>query len=153
MTAPYRVCMTLLPARLTRTLLPLLTLAALSPAAGAAGVWAGVDLSTTGYGARVGAALLPVPFIGTLGIEAGLSRGYTVPDGSYSAALTLRDLNLPLTKVDAFGTVGAEFSDTARLYAEAGLRGPLLGPAGWRVNVRGRQDGVFSGGVGLELRF
>jgi hypothetical protein len=146
--------MTHLPARLARTLLPLLTLAALAPSASAAAAWAGVDLNTSGFGARAGLALLPVPFIGTLGIEAGAGRGYAQDSAAtFSAGLTLRDLNLPLTKVDAFGTVGAEFAGAARLYAEAGLRGPLLGPAGWRVNVRGRQDGVFSGGVGLELRF
>ena len=60
--------------------------------------------------------------------------------------------------MDAFGTVGAEFgastqSYATQIYAEAGLRGPLLGPAGWRAHVRARQDGVFSGGVGVELRF
>ncbi len=145
--------MNVLPVRLTRRLLPLLTLTALTPAASAAGLWAGVDLTTSGYGARVGAALLPVPFIGTLGVEAGLSRAYNVLDGRFSAAVTLRDLNLPFTSVDAFGTVGAEFVDAPRLYAEAGLRGPLLGPAGWRAHVRARQDGVFGGGIGVELRF
>lgn len=145
--------MTALPIRLTRTLVPLLALAALTPAAGAAGVWAGVDLTTSGYGARAGVALLPIPFIGTLGVEAGLARAYNVPDGSFSAALTLRDLNLPFTAVDAFGTVGAEFGAATVLYAEAGLRGPLFGPAGWRAHVRARQDGIFSGGIGAELRF
>jgi len=55
--------------------------------------------------------------------------------------------------VDAFASVGAEFTDATRLYAEAGLRGPLLGPAGWRAHVRARQDGAFSGGLGVELRF
>ena len=139
--------------RLTRTLVPLLALAALTPAAGAAGIWAGADLNTSGYGVRAGVALLPIPFIGTLGVEGGLARAYNVPDGSFSAALTLRDLNLPFTSVDAFGTVGAEFTDRPRLYGEAGVRGPLFGPAGWRVNVRARQDGLFSGGIGLELRF
>ncbi|WP_407539004.1 hypothetical protein Q0M94_12600 [Deinococcus radiomollis] len=55
--------------------------------------------------------------------------------------------------MDAFTTVGAEFQGAARLYAEAGLRGPLLGPAGRRAHVRARQDGAFSGGVGIEFRF
>ena len=160
MTASYADAMTPPP---TRRLSPLLTLttltfATLSPGAAAAGVWAGVDLTTAGYGARVGVALLPVPFIGTLGVEAGTTRPYNSDSASFSAALTLRDLNLPFTAVDAFGTVGAEFgastqSYATQIYAEAGLRGPLLGPAGWRAHVRARQDGVFSGGVGVELRF
>ncbi len=163
MTATYPDGMTLTLANRTlarrlRPTLAALTLALLSPAAAAAGVWAGVDLTTGGYGARVGVALLPVPFIGTLGVEAGATRPYNTDGAAFSAALTLRDLNLPFTAVDAFATVGAEFGtgtqpSATQLYAEAGLRGPLLGPAGWRAHVRARQDGVFSGGVGVELRF
>ncbi|WP_407570511.1 hypothetical protein [Deinococcus altitudinis] len=142
----------------TRRLAPLLTLVALATAAsattaGASAVWAGADLRTTGYGVRAGVALLPIPFVGSLGVEAGAERGYNTDTTAFSAALTLRDLNLPLTPVDAFATVGAEFTDATRFYAEAGLRGPLFGPAGWRAHVRARQDGAFSGGVGIELRF
>ncbi len=55
--------------------------------------------------------------------------------------------------MDAFASVGAEFSDATRFYAEGGLRGPLFRPAGWRAHIRARQDGVFSGGVGMEIRF
>ena len=125
----------------------------ISPAASAAAIWAGADLRTSGYGVRAGVALLPVPFLGTVGVEAGAERGYNTDTATFSAALTLRDLNLPLTPVDAFASVGAEFSDATRFYAEGGLRGPLFGPAGWRAHVRARQDGVFSSGVGVEIRF
>ena len=144
-----------------RRLAPVFALAALipavSPSASAAAIWAGADLRTTGYGVRAGVALLPVP-IGTFGVEAGAERPYQSGTGNtdaatFSAALTLRDLNLPLTAVDAFASAGAEFGDATRFYAEGGLRGPLFGPAGWRAHVRARQDGVFSGGVGVELRF
>ncbi|WP_424949635.1 hypothetical protein [Deinococcus sp.] len=138
---------------LTRKLVPMLALTAFTPATNAAAVWAGADLKTSGYGVRAGVALLPVPFVGALGVEGGAERAYTTDATSFSAALTLRDLNLPFTPVDAFATVGAEFSDATRFYAEAGLRGPLLGPAGWRLHVRARQDGALSGGVGVELRF
>ena len=147
--------MTLFP--VFRRLAPMFALAAListiSPAASAAAIWAGADLRTSGYGVRAGVALLPVPFLGTVGVEAGTERGYNTDTATFSAALTLRDLNLPLTPVDAFASVGAEFSDATRFYAEGGLRGPLFGPAGWRAHVRARQDGVFSGGVGVEIRF
>ena len=85
-------------------------------------------------------------------MEAGAERAYNTDTTAFTAALTLRDLNLPLTPVDAFATVGAEFQGAARFYAEAGLRGPLLGPAGWRAHVRARQNGAFSG-VGMEFRF
>lgn len=143
---------------LTRWPLSLLTFAALTTAAssataGASAVWAGADLRTSGYGVRAGVALLPIAFVGSFGVEAGAERGYTTGAAAFTAALTLRDLNLPLTPVDAFAAVGAEFSDATRFYAEAGLRGPLFGPAGWRAHVRARQDGAFSGGVGIEFRF
>ena len=85
-------------------------------------------------------------------MEAGAERTYTTGAPAFTAALTLRDLNLSLTPVDAFATVGAKFQGATRLYAEAGLRGPLLGPAGWRAHVRARQNGAFSG-VGMEFRF
>lgn len=139
--------------KLARKVLPLLALLAVAPAASAAGVWAGADLNTGGYGVRAGVALLPIPFIGSFGVEAGAERGYTSDATRFTAGLTLRDLNLPLTPVDAFATVGAEFGDATLLFAEGGLRGPLLGPAGWRAHLRARQDGAFSGGVGVELRF
>ncbi|MGY2892937.1 hypothetical protein [Deinococcus sp. UYEF24] len=148
---------------LIRRPLPLLTLAVLTTAASsttasAAAVWAGADLRTSGYGVRAGVALLPIPFVGSFGVEAGAERPYTINTANtdataFTAAVTLRDLNLPLTPVDAFASVGAEFTDATRFYAEAGLRGPLFGPAGWRAHVRARQDGAFSGGVGIEFRF
>ncbi|MFC4452804.1 hypothetical protein [Deinococcus sonorensis] len=139
-------------ARPVPALIAVLTLAAV-PQAHAAALWFGVDARSSGLGARVGAALLPVPFLGTLGLEAGAERGWNRGSTVFSTAVTLRDLNLPVTAVDAFASLGAEFSDAARLYAEGGLRGPLLGPAGWRASARARQDGHFSAGLGLEVRF
>lgn len=113
--------------------------------------WLGVDAGTAGYGARAGTSLLGVPFIGTLGVEGSVERGWQ-GEGRVAAGLTLRDLNLPLTRTDAFATVGAAYRGGFNVYAEGGLRGPLLGPAGWRGYVRAGTAG-FGAGVGLELRF
>jgi hypothetical protein len=158
-----KAIMTKATSNLTRKLVLLLSCACLPPAAGAAGLWAGADANTNGYGVRAGVALLPIPFVGSLGVEAGATRTYSglqpntgdvAVDGTrLSLAATLRDLNLPLTSIDAFGTLGAEFGGGTSAYAEAGLRGPLFGPAGWRAHVKGRLDGEFSAGVGIELRF
>ena len=122
----------------------------LSSSAGAV-TWAGVDASTNGYGARAGTSLLGVPFIGALGVEGSVERGWR-GQNRLAAGVTLRDLNLPLTRTDAFATVGAAYQGGFNVYAEGGLRGPLLGPAGWRGYVRGSTAG-FGAGVGLELRF
>ena len=122
----------------------------LSSSAGAV-TWAGVDASTSGYGARAGTSLLGVPFIGALGVEGSVERGWS-GGTRVAAGVTLRDLNVPLTRTDAFVTVGAAYQRGLNLYAEGGLRGPLLGPAGWRGYVRGGTAGLGAG-VGLELRF
>ena len=70
--------MTLSP--VVRRLAPVFALAALiptsSPLASAAAIWAGADLRTSGYGVRAGVALLPVPFLGTFGVEGGAERPY-----------------------------------------------------------------------------
>ncbi|MFC4425571.1 hypothetical protein [Deinococcus navajonensis] len=123
--------------------------------------WAGADASTTGFGVHAGLALLPLPFVGTLGAEASGERGWTPQSpGRLAAGLTLRDLNLPLTRVDAFATLGAEYRTASSAqssllagYAEAGFRGPLLGPAGWRMFARASTSGQVTAGLGLELRF
>ncbi|MFC4636849.1 hypothetical protein [Deinococcus hohokamensis] len=138
-----------------------LLLLAASGAAQASLAWAGADATTSGFGVHAGLALLPVPFLGTLGVEASGERGWNDQSPSRLAAgLTLRDLNLPLTRVDAFATLGGEYRTTTAAqssqllgYAEAGLRGPLLGPAGWRAFARANTAGHFGAGLGLELRF
>lgn len=121
-------------------------------ATASARTWAGADASTAGFGVHAGLSVLRVPLIGTLGIEGAAERTW---QESYRLAVgaTLRDLNLPLTKVDAFATVGAEYQNGAHLYAEGGLRGPLLGPAGWRAFMRANTAAQFGAGIGLELRF
>ena len=126
---------------------------ALFPSAGAATVWAGADAVTAGFGVHAGKSLLRVPFIGTLGVEGNIEKGWSDKPNRYAAGVTVRDLNLPLTRVDAFGTLGAEYRGGTHLYAESGLRGPLLGPAGWRAFVRANSASQFGAGVGLELRF
>ncbi|SEJ05702.1 hypothetical protein SAMN04488058_103219 [Deinococcus reticulitermitis] len=132
----------------------LISLAALGTLGGAqaATVWAGGDVGTGGYGVHAGASLLRVPVLGTLGVEGSAERGWRGAN-RYAAGLTLRDLNLPLTRVDAFATVGAEYRTGLNLYAEGGLRGPLLGPAGWRAYVRGSSGAGLGAGLGVELRF
>ncbi|ANE43181.1 hypothetical protein [Deinococcus puniceus] len=139
-----------------RLLLPLLALSALSAPASAATLWAGANANTAGYGVHAGVSVLRVPFIGTLGVEGSAEQQWNNGPRRLAAGLTLRDVNLPLTRVDAFGTVGGELSSVNSDvvgYAEAGLRGPLLGPAGWRAFVRGNTGGQFGGGLGLEIRF
>lgn len=132
-----------------------------SGTAQAAVAWAGADALTSGFGVHAGVAVLPVPFVGTLGIEASGERAWTAQGtGRVAAGVTLRDLNLPLTRVDAFATLGGEYrtasaaqASALAAYAEAGLRGPLFGPAGWRAFARANTAGQFGAGVGLELRF
>lgn len=148
----------LLAARLT--LVPALALgaASLTPAHAAA-LWVGADLRTSGLDAHVGSALLPVPFIGTVGVEAGA----TSSAGGLSevrAGGTLRDLNLPFTKTDAFLSGGLAYHTTTGtqssglgVYLEGGARGPLAGPLGWRVSVKTDTKSGLSAGVGLEFRF
>lgn len=148
--------------RRTLTALTALSLAAtLTAPASAAAVWAGVDATTGGYGVHAGTALLPIPFIGTVGVEGSAERPWQTTDTSYNryaAGVTLRDLNLPLTKVDAFATVGGQLTAGSNenrfaLYGETGLRGPVFGPAGWRAFVRASSAGQIGAGIGLELRF
>ena len=144
-----------------RTLTALSLAATLTAPASAAAVWAGVDATTSGYGVHAGTALLPIPFIGTIGLEGSAERPWQTTDTTYNryaAGVTLRDLNLPLTKVDAFATVGGQLTAGSNenrfaLYGETGLRGPVFGPAGWRAFVRASTAGQIGAGVGLELRF
>ncbi|GHF83174.1 hypothetical protein GCM10017782_21050 [Deinococcus ficus] len=138
-------------------MLSLLALAAVSTPASAAALWAGGNVTTAGFGVHAGAALLPIPFIGTLGVEGTGERAWNADTYRFAAGVTLRDLNVPLTNVDLFATLGAEVltgaASGAHAYTEAGLRGPLFGPAGWRVFGRASTSGQFGAGLGLELRF
>ncbi|WP_339095693.1 hypothetical protein ACINK0_14160 [Deinococcus sp. VB343] len=141
--------------RLGRAMWTVLGLCGLSVAG--ATTWVGADASTAGYGVRAGSSLLAVPRIGALGVEGSAEKGWQ-GQNRYAAALTLRDLNLPLTKVDAFASAGAEYRSGLNLaglnlYGEAGLRGPVLGPVGWRAYARSTLTRQFGAGVGLEVRF
>ena len=143
--------------------LPLLAALTLTAPASAAVAWAGADATTGGFGVHAGAALLPIPFVGTVGLEGSAERPWRVTDTSanrVALGLTLRDLNIPLSKVDAFATLGGQAllpssggTTSYALYGEAGLRGPVFGPAGWRAFVRGTSAGTVGAGLGLELRF
>lgn len=115
--------------------------------------WLGGDLTTQSFGVHAGSSLLRVPFIGALGFEGSAEKGLSAQPNRYALGVTLRDLNLPLTRIDAFATVGTEYRNKFSFYAEGGLRGPLLGPAGWRAFVRGNTASQFGAGMGLELRF
>lgn len=143
-----------------KRLLPALLALSLTAHAGAAALWAGATLTPGGFGVHAGSALLPIPFLGTVGLEGSGENGWGAGPNRFAAGLTVRDLNLPLTGIDAFGTLGAEFRTAtatsgmaAGLYGEAGLRGPLSGPAGWRGYLRSGTASGLGGGLGLELRF
>ncbi|WP_245895887.1 hypothetical protein [Deinococcus irradiatisoli] len=138
-----------------------LTLGVLGAApAHAAALWAGADFRSNGLDAHAGSALLPVPLIGTIGVEAGVGTRYGVSGLSeVRAGGTLRDLNLPFTKTDAYFGGGLSYHLAASantglgVYLEGGLRGPLLGPLGWRAGLKTDTKSGLSAGAGLEVRF
>lgn len=134
--------------------LMLAALLAFAPASQAAMLWAGVDANTNSFGARAGFAILPVPFVGTIGLEGGLERPWNTSTTDFSVAATLRDLNIPLSRTDAFVSAGALLRESRITpFAEAGLRFPLVLNAGLRVAARADADGRVRAGAGLELRF
>lgn len=145
----------LLVPRLRRLAALLLGVALLAGGAEAK-TWAGVNATSQGFGAHLGSSLLSALSVGTLGLEGSYERGWLGRPSRYAAGVTLRDLNLPLTSVDAFVSAGAEYRSGGRWYVEGGLRGELLGAAGWRGFVRGsgtgRDTARYGAGLGLELR-
>ena len=92
-------------------------------------------------------------FDGIVLLGQALARFSDVVLIAYALGATLRDINLPITRVDAFATAGGEYVNRFGVYAEGGVRGPLLGPAGWRAYVRSGTASGFGAGVGVELRF
>lgn len=134
---------------------PLTALAALAipSAAEGASVWASVNLNTTSLGASAGVGLVPVPFVGTLGVEGGVERLHASPAAPVFAGVTLRDINLPLTDTDAFVGLGLEFSNASRTYLEGGLRTSLIGPFGLKASLRSYLQGGVRAGFGAEVRF
>jgi len=159
MTQPTKHAWPRLTARLV--LVPALALGAASLApAQAAALWVGADLRTNGLDAHAGSALLPVPFIGTVGVEAGATTSSGA--GGLSEVRvggTLRDLNLPFTRTDGFLSGGLAYHTAGTgnsgvgVYLEGGARGPLAGPLGWRVSVKTDTKSGISAGAGLEFRF
>lgn len=126
----------------------------LLPSARAAALWVGGDLSTAGFGAHGGVGFLPVPLLGTLGLEAEWLRPWQAGANSVSLGATLRDISLPLTNTDAFVGAGWRLSPTRDLYLDAGIRTPLFGPAGLRLALRAYPGAnELRAGVGLEARF
>ncbi|WP_420595802.1 hypothetical protein [Deinococcus sp.] len=141
---------------LTRSLpLTALALGALTLApAQAAGLWAGADVTTKDFKIHAGSALLPIPLIGTLGVEGGVNAGLD----EFRIGATLRDLNLPLTRLNAYLGGGLSYQTSsansgAGLYLQGGVRGPLFGPLGWRAGLDTDTKSGFSAGLGLEVRF
>lgn len=126
----------------------------LLPSARAAALWVGGDLSTAGFGAHGGVGVFPVPLLGTLGLEGEVLRPWQAGASSVSLGATLRDIPLPLTRTDAFVGAGWRLGPANALYLQAGLRTPLVGPAGLRWALRAYPGtGEFRAAVGLEARF
>lgn len=141
--------------RTKRWLLALLAGSAL-PHATAASLWASVNLNTDSAGLNAGLGLLPVPFVGTLGLEGGLERPYHTPNTVGTFGVTLRDINLPATSTDAFVGAGLAFFNApngTQPYLEGGLRTGLLGPVGLKASARAYLPGRVRASLGAELRF
>jgi len=144
---------------LKRTALLLTSTIALSslPAAQAAFAWAGGDLTLQNYDVRAGIQLLPVPFLGTFGVEAALERPWNADRTDYSFAATLRDVPVPLTTLNLFGSAGIRFREAGQdPFLEGGFRTSLTDLAnavGLRVSGRLYTNSEFNVGVGVEVRF
>jgi len=134
-----------------------LALSALMALSGAhaATAWGSVNLTTQTAGVSGGFSIVPVPFVGTLGVEVGADRAYGSDAAQFSVGATLRDLNLPATGTDAFVGVGLTFLNPGTsAYVEGGLRAPLVGPLGLKVGVRVLPaSGAWRAGLGAEVRF
>ena len=138
---------------MNRIILAAVTLG-LTSAASAASLWGSVNLTTQTFGVSAGLALLPVPLVGSFGVEAHAERPHGTNDTVLSLGATLRDVNLPLTDTNVYASAGVTFVNPAALYLEGGLRTPLLGPVGLKVAARAYpQLQQYRLGFGAELRF
>ena len=141
------------------TLLTLTSVAALSslPTAHAAFAWAGADVTLQNYDIRAGIQLLPIPFLGTFGVEAALERLWNAERTDLSFGVTLRDVPVPLTTLNLFGTAGIRFREAGQdPFLEGGFRTSLTDLAnavGLRVTGRLYTNSEFNVGVGFEVRF
>lgn len=124
------------------------------PQASAASLWGSVNLNTDSVGVTAGFGILPLPLVGTFGVEGSAERLGTSGQTAYSVGATLRDINLPLTGTDAFLGAGVTYVTAFSPYLEGGLRAPLIGPAGLKIAVRSYpQQGRVRAGLGAEVRF
>ena len=142
-----------------RTFLLMTSVAALSslPTAQAAFAWAGADVTLQNYDIRAGIQLLPIPFLGTFGVEAALERPWNAERTDLSFGVTLRDVPVPLTTLNLFGTAGIRFREAGQdPFLEGGFRTSLTDLAnavGLRVTGRLYTNSEFNVGVGVEVRF
>ena len=127
------------------------------PSAQATFAWAGGDLTLKNYDVRGGIQLLPIPFLGTFGVEAALERPWNTDRTDYSFAATLRDIPVPLTTLNLFGSAGLRFREAGQdPFLEGGFRTSLTDLAsavGLRVSGRLYGNSEFNVGVGVEVRF
>lgn len=137
-----------------KRLLTIAALLALTPSASAAFSWGSVNLTTNAATVNAGVALLPVPFIGTLGVEGGLERPNGTNNNVFTIGATLRDIGVPLTDTDLFVGAGLVFSGSPEAYLQGGLRANLIGPLGLTATVRAYPASrTFRAGLGAEIRF
>lgn len=123
------------------------------PGASAASLWGGVEFSSLSSDIYGGVGVLPLPLIGTLGMQGELARPVGTSGTVFSLGATLRDVHVPGTGLDAFVGAGLTFANTAP-YLEGGLRAPLLGPLGVQAKLRTfPRGGGLRVSVGAELRF
>ena len=127
------------------------------PSAQAAFAWAGGDLTLQNYDVRGGVQLLPIPFLGTFGVEVALERPWSTDRTDYSFAATLRDIPVPLTTLNLFGSAGIRFREAGQdPFLEGGFRTSLtdlVNAVGLRVSGRLYGNSEFNVGVGIEVRF
>lgn len=133
----------------------------LSVPAQAALFWGGADIRTNGLDVHAGTSILPIPFLATAGLEAGLGRGSEKNGNQVRFGVTLRDINIPFSRTDAFVSGGAAYHTGAAnedknglgLYVEGGFSGSLVGPVGWRAGARSDSKKGLSAGIGIEAKF
>lgn len=127
----------------------------------AAALWAGADVRSNGFDLHAGTTTLPIPFLATAGLEAGLGRSSGDKGNNARFGVTMRDINIPFSKTDAFISGGAAYHTGAKddddnglgLYVEGGFSGNLVGPLGWRAGVRSDSKSGLSAGIGVEAKF
>lgn len=107
----------------------------------AATAWASVgahtNTQTWGLDVAAGVAILPIPLVGLLGVEAGADGSYVNNVASVNTPFvgaTLRDISIPFTEVSFFAGTGLRFVNSGvSPYINGGMRTPFFGPIGLRV--------------------